>query len=57
MISGMEMFDNVWLVILLIRAKQFYTDSGDPGWKVEPNIFHLNQIRPTVDRKQKTPEI
>lgn len=53
MISGMEMFDNVWLVILLIRAKQFY----NPGWKVEPNIFHLNQIRPTVDRKQKTPEI
>jgi hypothetical protein len=41
MISGLEMFDNDWLVILL---------NG-------PNIFHLNQIRPTVVTKQKTPEI
>jgi hypothetical protein len=41
MISGAGAMDNVWLVILL---------NG-------PNIFHLNQIRPTVVTKQKTPEI
>jgi hypothetical protein len=39
MISGLELMDNVWLVILLIRAKQFYTDSGDPGWKVKAKHF------------------
>jgi hypothetical protein len=49
--------DNVWLVILLIRAKHNYPRALMVKVNPKPNIFHLNQIRPTVDRKQKTPEI
>ena len=57
MISGAGAMDNVWLVILLNVANHYHPRALTVKVNPKPNIFHLNQIRPTVVTKQKTPEI